>query len=165
MAGLEANMDAIAVIEAASVQGGNRGNPVTDFRVIKKEGGIEPISYLTVSKKIEIDAAHFLPAYQGKCKNLHGHHWVIEVAFRGPIDKDTGMVIDFKWIKEVLEEAAGKLDHTLINDILDNPTAENMCIWLAKEIKYFWIQSPDELVQLRWIKIWETPDSMAMWEA
>jgi len=49
---------------------------------------------MIVTKQISFDAAHFLPNYDGKCANMHGHRWTIEVAVAGSVHED-GMVMDF----------------------------------------------------------------------
>jgi len=80
--------------------------------------------------EIKIDAAHNLPNYNGKCHNLHGHTWKIVVE----IDCDTldknDFVADFTKIKEVVNQ----FDHAYINDKIENPTAENMSVYLAEAI-------------------------------
>ena len=50
---------------------------------------------MIVSKRVSFDAAHFLPGYVGKCSQMHGHHWIVELAVAGEVNLETGMVIDF----------------------------------------------------------------------
>lgn len=118
----------------------------------------------TVVKKISFDAAHFLPNYLGKCANMHGHHWVVEVGVEGPIGKD-GMVVDFKWLKDALEDICGRFDHSCLNDLelpfSGNPTAENIALYIQEKFEGEWIQGPDEAVQLAFVRVWETEDSYA----
>jgi len=82
---------------------------------------------------IEIDAAHFLPAHPGKCKNLHGHRWRITFIVSARALNDQGMVVDFG----ELAELPRKFDHTCLNDHpafkVVPSTAENMAAYLAKE--------------------------------
>ncbi len=119
---------------------------------------------MIVSKKISFDAAHYLPNYPGKCKNIHGHHWVVELGVEGPVGED-GMVADFKWLKDALEAICGKFDHTCLNDLglsfSSNPTAENIIRYIEEKFLYEWIQGPGEDVRLEFIRVWETEDSMA----
>ena len=116
---------------------------------------------ITVSKKISFDAAHFLPDYDGKCKNLHGHHWSVELAVKGNIDLKTGMVLDFSILKDFLNIIKDIYDHKLLNDIIKNPTAEYViCDVFERWIR--WIKGqrfPD--INLAWIRVWETEDSCA----
>ena len=89
----------------------------------------------TVTKRIEVSGAHFLILpYESKCKNLHGHNWIIYVTCRREELDACGMVIDFVKIKEIVNQ----LDHTNINNVLGdvNPTAENIARWLHDKIPY-----------------------------
>ena len=116
---------------------------------------------MIVSKKFSFCAAHFLPGYEGKCANLHGHTWEVEVAVKGPIGPRTGMVVDFTWLKGVLEEEVGKFDHDSLNNFFSNPTAERLAEFLFNMVQCEWIQGPDEPVQTEYVRIWESKDSMA----
>ena len=64
------------------------------------------------------DSAHFLKGYEGKCSNLHGHRWVVEVEIRAEsLQEDgpgRGMVMDFKDLKDVLSAETDRLDHSLL---------------------------------------------------
>ena len=89
----------------------------------------------TVTKKIEVSGAHFLNLpYDSKCKNLHGHNWIISVTCRREVLDNCGMVVDFVKIKEIVNQ----LDHANINDVLGDviPTAENIARWLCERIPY-----------------------------
>jgi 6-pyruvoyltetrahydropterin/6-carboxytetrahydropterin synthase len=71
----------------------------------------------SVKVKAHFDAAHFLAGYAGKCKNIHGHRWVIEVNVVGDIIKNgekRGMVVDFGDLKLLLGRLVDDFDHTLI---------------------------------------------------
>ena len=76
--------------------------------------------------KRSIAAAHYLPDYDGSCGHLHGHTWVIEVWIEGPADPTTGMVVDFREVKEIIDYC----DHQTLNLVLPEgflpPTAENL---------------------------------------
>jgi len=114
---------------------------------------------MIVSKKVSFDAAHFLPNYEGKCKNLHGHHWVVEVAVSGSIMEEHGFVVDFSRLKNwLVENVVGEFDHTLLNGRLENPTAENIALAIKEQFEDTgWSISAD--IKLAWIKVWETEDS------
>ncbi|MGA9098800.1 MAG: 6-carboxytetrahydropterin synthase QueD, partial [Methanotrichaceae archaeon] len=73
----------------------------------------------------DFDAAHSLPGYQGKCANLHGHTYKVEVVIEGPIGEN-GFVMDFFQLKKILNSVLEDLDHSNLNDLLPNPTAENI---------------------------------------
>ena len=114
-----------------------------------------------VCRRFRFDAAHFLPGYEGKCQNLHGHSFFVDIGLKGPVYSNTGMVVDFAWLKECFESVSKDLDHRLLNDVIPNPTAENIASLLFSRIKDEWIQSPSEPVQLEFVRVWETPDSYA----
>ena len=80
-----------------------------------------------VSKRMEVAGSHHLDLpYESKCSNLHGHNWIITVHCKSEKLTDYGMIVDFALVKK---EIHGVLDHSNINDVLDNrinPTAENM---------------------------------------
>ncbi len=78
----------------------------------------------------EFAAAHFLRGYQGKCENLHGHNWKVEVRLRcGGLDK-LGMVMDFSKVKALVWQVIGRFDHKCLNELKEfektNPTTENI---------------------------------------
>ncbi|PIR55044.1 6-carboxytetrahydropterin synthase QueD [Candidatus Peregrinibacteria bacterium CG10_big_fil_rev_8_21_14_0_10_36_19] len=80
-------------------------------------------------------ASHFLTKYHGKCENLHGHNYKIIITIEGPVKED-GMVLDFKIVKEVVKEKViNILDHTHLNDTIENPSAENLSVWIWEKLK------------------------------
>lgn len=119
---------------------------------------------LTVSKTITFAAAHHLPNYNGPCQRLHGHEWKLKLFVRrkdGDIDPDTGMVLDFKLLKEQLQnEIIEAFDHRLINDQIVNPTAEHMTKYMVGILSAGIQKLGCELVGLH---LWETPDSCCEW--
>ncbi len=89
-----------------------------------------------------IDAAHRLPDSEflttKKCQNLHGHTYLIVVNLSCFSNKRAGMVIDFGFIKDIIDT----LDHSFINDIFESDvfwrtqptTAENIAKYYARAI-------------------------------
>ncbi len=76
-------------------------------------------------------AAHRLPRYEGPCFRLHGHNYRFQVSLEGDVDPRTGMIADFGVIKDVVnEEVLVRADHRNLNDVLENPTAENIARWI-----------------------------------
>ena len=72
----------------------------------------------TLITKTEFDSAHFLKDYEGKCANIHGHRWTVEMeAGSESLTEEghlRGMIVDFSRLKEDLREETDNLDHSLI---------------------------------------------------
>jgi 6-pyruvoyltetrahydropterin/6-carboxytetrahydropterin synthase len=106
----------------------------------------------SVTRTFTFEAAHQLPWHGGKCRNLHGHSYRLEVTVEGPIG-DHGIVVDFATIKEAVErDVIAAYDHQYLNDLFDNPTAE----LIAAEI---WKRVEGADLAVSRIRLWETPDS------
>jgi 6-pyruvoyltetrahydropterin/6-carboxytetrahydropterin synthase len=94
---------------------------------------------MDLCKVFTIEAAHRLPNVpEGhKCGRLHGHSFRIEIGVRGPVDDETGWVMDFADITQVFRPIYEQLDHHYLNEIegLDNPTSENLARWLWQRLR------------------------------
>ncbi len=108
----------------------------------------------------DFDAAHSLPGYEGKCANLHGHTYRVEMVIEGPVGED-GFVMDFYRLKKILKAALQDLDHRCLNDLLPNPTAEKIAEWIVKRLKSDLDGTPIDLVSL---KLWEGKNKWVMIE-
>lgn len=86
-----------------------------------------------LKKRMEIAGSHnLLLNYESKCKNVHGHNWIITVYCKARSLNENGMVEDFTLIKKKIHD---RLDHQCLNDVLDfNPTAENIARWVVEQI-------------------------------
>lgn len=93
---------------------------------------------MLIEKEFVFDSAHFLPhvALNHKCRKLHGHTYKVVIGVEGEVNEQ-GWIIDFADISAVVQPILGKIDHTLLNAVpgLDNPTAENIAVWIHDEIK------------------------------
>lgn len=65
-------------------------------------------------KDLDFDAAHYTSGIEGKCKNLHGHTFRVEVEVYGEIESKSGMVIDFLVLKKIIKEILSDYDHKII---------------------------------------------------
>lgn len=78
----------------------------------------------------EFSAAHRVEDYPGNCEKLHGHNWRVEVFVKKETLDSLGMVIDFRKLKKLTEDAVKSLDHSFLNELPafdgKNPTAENI---------------------------------------
>ena len=112
----------------------------------------------TIVKKMEFEAAHFLPesSYQGPCNSVHGHSYKILVAITGKIDPSTGMVIDFSILKRAVKTCINELDHKLLNDIICNPTAENIVLWIWKHMVKYDLMKTSTWYRISYVELWET---------
>jgi len=106
----------------------------------------------------EFDAAHSLPGYQGKCANMHGHTYQVEMVVEGPVGQD-GFVMDFYRLKKILVAALQELDHSCLNELLSNPTAERIAEWICHRLNRELVGSPIRLVSL---KLWEGKNKWVM---
>ena len=90
----------------------------------------------SLRKSFEFAAAHALTGVPEKhpCRVLHGHTWTVFVEVAGMIDPDTGMVLDYRKVSEVVKPLIDRLDHSNLNDFFSNPTSENVAHWLYAEI-------------------------------
>jgi len=105
---------------------------------------------MQVTKEFEFDAAHQLVNYDGKCENLHGHRWKVQVTVQAPLKKN-GIAFDFTKLKEIVEERViKKLDHAYLNDFFAQPSTENIAIWVWNNLKE---------LPLYEVKVWESPTS------
>jgi len=107
-------------------------------------------------------AAHRLRDYQGKCENLHGHNWTVEVTIGSKQLDNRGMVIDFRKIKEKLGRVLDRLDHTYLNELSEfkkiNPTSENIAGYIYSRLKNL---IRGEKIIVKKVSVWETEDSSA----
>ena len=82
----------------------------------------------------DFSAAHNLRNFRGKCENLHGHNWKVEVVLRGRELDDSGVLVDFKEVKDATREVLNEVDHHYLNDLPffreHNPSSENIARYL-----------------------------------
>ena len=90
---------------------------------------------MLVSRTFSFDSAHYLSDYYGKCERMHGHTYKLEVTLEGKVQPN-GLVIDFVVLKRLVKKyVLNKLDHQVLNDIVENPSAERMVIWIWDQLK------------------------------
>ena len=140
---------------------------------------------LRITKEFRFEGAHALMNYNGKCKNIHGHSYILYVTVVGeaktdPNGPDNGMVIDFKLLKDIVNKnVIDKFDHALVleegtplsnelsteypNVYLTNfrPTTENLICFFAQTIK----ENLPQEINLYSLKLHETASSYIEWFA
>lgn len=114
---------------------------------------------MRIRKQFAFEAAHVLPHHPGKCSRLHGHSYRLDVAVDGPLrgsGPSAGMVEDFDRIAEIVRrEIVEALDHSSLNDLLDNPTSELIALWI-------WERLAPALPGLGEVVLWETATACAV---
>ncbi|ASS77254.1 6-carboxytetrahydropterin synthase QueD [Tumebacillus algifaecis] len=118
---------------------------------------------MSVTKSFTFDSAHRLDDYIGKCANLHGHTYKLEVTIKGRTDH-RGIVVDFGDIKGIVnEQIIAKYDHRFLNDLMPfNTTAENMVFHFFEIIDTYLKQLIDNTpCRLMKVRLWETPTAYA----
>ncbi len=140
-----------------------------------------------VTKEFRFEMAHALWNYDGKCANIHGHSYILQVTVIGePITDESspklGMVIDFGDLKKIVNDAiVNQMDHSLViserskhdtllqtEQMFDRrhithyqPTCENMVVEFANLIR----SKLPAGVSLFAVRLWETANSYAEWYA
>ena len=116
-----------------------------------------------VSVEDTFAAGHALRNYKGKCENVHGHNYRVQVTLSGPELDSIGLLVDFVVVKKLMQTAVDRLDHQYLNDLAPfdvlNPSAENMAKYFYDEISGGLGQSTP--VQLDQVRVWETDTSSA----
>jgi 6-pyruvoyltetrahydropterin/6-carboxytetrahydropterin synthase len=138
---------------------------------------------IRITKEFKFEMAHALHAYDGLCKNIHGHSYRLWVTVKGKVKNDQGhtkdgMVMDFGVLKEIVKpEIVDKYDHSLVLNAnsphanIDlsafekvfllpyQPTSENLVIDFANHIK----SRLPENISLCKVILSETATSFAEW--
>ncbi|NOZ20776.1 MAG: 6-carboxytetrahydropterin synthase QueD [Planctomycetes bacterium] len=104
----------------------------------------------------EFAAAHSLREYDGKCENLHGHNWKVQVVLAAEGLDRLGMVIDFRDAKRFVGEVLDEFDHHHLNELEEfkeqNPTTENIARLLYEKLT---VRMPQGV----------TVDNVTVWES
>ncbi len=146
------------------------------------------MSKIRITKQFTFEMAHALFGYDGKCKNIHGHSYKLDVCVIGKPIEDTsdpkyGMVIDFGDLKHIVKsEVVDVMDHANMLNVKSGhvklaemlkkeghkvvevdyqPSSENMVIDFAKRIK---AKLPKN-IELHSLKLRETETAFAEWYA
>jgi 6-pyruvoyltetrahydropterin/6-carboxytetrahydropterin synthase len=94
---------------------------------------------MKITQAFTFEAAHRLPKVPAthRCSRMHGHSYRVELRLEGPVDPESGFVIDFFEVEHVFKPLLEQLDHYCLNEIegLSNPTAENIAVWIWERVK------------------------------
>lgn len=127
----------------------------------------------SVVRRVEFDCAHRLINHAGKCKNIHGHRYAVEVEFTRDVLDDNGMVVDFGIMKNLVDAViTDQCDHALLLSEFDTvlrsaligftrvrifpfeTTAENLA-------KYWYDQIKATYPSVSRVTVFETPNCSA----
>lgn len=113
-------------------------------------------------------AGHALRNYRGKCENLHGHNYKVQVALAGSELDAAGLLVDFVEVKRWLRELIEPLDHRFLNELPPfdrwNPTAENMARYFYQELaRRLACSAYAGRVRLAGVRVWETDATSALY--
>jgi 6-pyruvoyltetrahydropterin/6-carboxytetrahydropterin synthase len=111
-------------------------------------------------------SAHQLRGYKGKCENLHGHNYKIEIFARGRELDHIGLLVDFGELKSAADDIVHYLDHRNINELPPfdaelNPSAENLARYILERVA---ARVGDARVQVYKVRCYETPTSVATYQ-
>jgi 6-pyruvoyltetrahydropterin/6-carboxytetrahydropterin synthase len=105
-------------------------------------------------------AAHMLAAVGGKCEELHGHNFKVEVTIAAPDLNSSGILIDFRYVKKWLSEIFDNLDHKNLNGLpfftATNPSSENIAKYIYEEMQ---LNARQAKVKVARVKVWESESS------
>lgn len=126
-----------------------------------------------IYKEVQIDTSHRLLHYEGKCANLHGHRWKVEIWMEGEPDPVTKILVDYSMIKKIVE----KYDHQIILNKDDpmvpriqefhqvittpgDPTSELMAVLIRDDL-YAFCRDQGIQATVPKIRVWESPTAFA----
>lgn len=124
-------------------------------------------------KEVQFDASHRLLHYQGKCANLHGHRWKVEVWMEGEPDATTGILVDYNAIKQLI----GRFDHQILLNEADpmvagimqyqqvittsgDPTSEHLAVLIRNDLRNY-CRAQKIVAVIKKIRVWESPGCYA----
>lgn len=106
--------------------------------------------------------AHQLRNFGGKCEELHGHNWKIEVYVTGNKLDEDGLLIDFALVKKETKKALNKLDHKFLNELEPfksvNPSSENIARYIYESLSK---KLNNENVRVSKVTAWESDTACA----
>lgn len=116
---------------------------------------------MKITQAFTFEAAHRLPRVPEthRCHRMHGHSYRVELRLDGEVDPVSGFVVDFFEVEAVFAPLLERFDHHCLNEVegLDNPTAENIAIWI-------WDRIRPVLPQLVAVSVYETPNCWAEYQ-
>lgn len=107
-------------------------------------------------------AAHQLRGFHGKCEQLHGHNWKIEVCVTGDTLGEDGLLIDFGLIKKETKKVLEELDHRFLNEREpfkeENPSSENIARYIYESLSQ---TLNNDAIRISRVSAWESDTACA----
>lgn len=114
----------------------------------------------TIKVEADFSSAHNLRGYKGRCEDLHGHNWKVELTVRAKALNKIGLVEDFRFLKDKLNAVLDKLDHKYLNEInyfkKVNPTSENIAKYIFDCLR--------GIKGIKSVTVWESENSCATYD-
>jgi len=116
----------------------------------------------TLTVEMKFASAHQLRQYMGRCENLHGHSWKVQVSVTAQKLNKIGLAMDFTELKRITNEIVSPLDHTCLNSLPPftdiNPSSENIACWIFNSLKEKLLGYE---VKLKSVTVWESDTASA----
>ncbi|UQZ88178.1 6-carboxytetrahydropterin synthase QueD [Deltaproteobacteria bacterium Smac51] len=120
-------------------------------------------------------AAHNLREFYGKCEDLHGHNWFVEIKVRAKEVDNIGLVMDFGVIKRHLKNVLELIDHKYLNELPEfketaptresNPTSENIARFIFDRLAPYIHEDSNGRAWLHSVSAWESENASATYRA
>lgn len=115
-----------------------------------------------LSIEVSFAAAHQLRGYKGKCENMHGHNWRVQISVLAERLNEIDIAIDFHDLKKMAQEVIAPLDHVFLNDVFPftekNPSSENIAKWIFDSMKK---KINNEYLRTAAVTVWESENASA----
>ncbi len=115
-----------------------------------------------LSIEVGFAAAHQLRGYKGKCENMHGHNWRVQVSVMAERLNEIDIAIDFQDLRKIAAEVVAPLDHAFLNEVFPftekNPSSENVAKWIFDSLKK---KINDGNIRMAAVTVWESETASA----
>lgn len=107
--------------------------------------------------EVSFSAAHQLRGYKGKCENVHGHNWKVQINVLAERLNEIDIALDFHDLKKIANEIISPLDHSFLNDVFPftekNPSSENIAKWVYDSVKK---KVNNDNINVAAVTVWES---------
>ena len=115
-----------------------------------------------ISVEYSFAAGHALRGYKGKCENVHGHNYKVQVSVAGAELNSVGLLMDFLDLRAAIKALVERLDHRFLNDLPPfdqlNPSAENLAKYFCEGVTS---RTQAQGLRVQFVTVWETDSTSA----